>query len=212
MSDVERDLQALRREIAELREGLAQLRAVPPVPPVPAVPAVPSVPAIGAMPAMAPMPPIPPVPSAGGYQEREIPYFEEFERDLKRTGKPKGIGVCRITIAQHIDHFTNAGTTKNTYTDANLPSEADIVANLQAYAANPLTMKILYRLVKRYFEAEGMELPRAEIAQSFGVSETEVDDALLALMIKEVVQRKHSGNGEVYKISFPDPVLMLLLT
>jgi hypothetical protein len=144
-----------------------------------------------------------------------------LDRDLKaqlqQKGRSAGIAVMRVAVTKRLGEReqTTAGTTTDHWTAfEDLPSEEKVAQNLEAYAANPLTVRALYGFLRAFFDGKPMRLSQSELSRDLGVGEAELEMALQPLIEKEVVKRKRSADSPEpqYELAFPDPVLMLLLT
>ena len=142
---------------------------------------------------------------------------QDLKAQLHQKGRSTGIAVMRVTVTKRLGEReqTSAGTTTDHWTAfEDLPSEENVAENLAAYAANPLTVRALYRFLRAFFDGKPMRFSSAELSGALGVDEVELELALQPLMEKEVVKRKRTAESPEpqYELAFPDPVLMLLLT
>ncbi len=143
-----------------------------------------------------------------------------MRRQLRQsmTEKGAGSGISIGCVINQIRAGGNEGTAfglNNIHGAADLPTDAQItekIAQLSAFVRNPLTLRALRCLVEPHFEDREMRRTKADLAARLGVTEAEVEAALIPMLDKYEVRWGKAADGQEYYTWPGNGFAMLLLT
>jgi hypothetical protein len=185
-NDVQQQIDALRRDVDELRNTFQALRSQG---------------SLGQD----------PVDVAGNALKEHLQ--RQLQEKGKRSGLSVATVIVQTNL-NGSSGVTFGITTLDDVSD--LPSDDRIAvkcARVAALVQNPLALRALRRLAEPFAEGRAMMRTRAELAGSLGASEAEVDEALRPLVASNTLQQKRTATGEeVYEWGGNDLAMVLLVS
>jgi hypothetical protein len=185
LSELRKDLEALRREVAELRAGRQSTASS------------------GS-----------PQDMVRSYLGRKLTAEAASVARTKKEGKIAGAGVFRI-VALHQDPSRNYFMADEPcfYDAASLPPEQKLV-DLGA-ALNPLAARAVYEFLRAFFDGQPMPLclMKSELAASLETTGPDLDNALRLSVANRTMRWGKTAEGdEYYEMVRPDTFVLLLGT
>jgi hypothetical protein len=127
---------------------------------------------------------------------------EAVTRDYEAKGSAGGFGVAVVVTQRNNKGHSGTSFGITTLDDAaSLPTPEQIeqrIIRLAPFVQSPIPLRTLRCLAERYFEGKPMQRPRAEIAGSLGIGETDLEEALRPLFADDTLQRGLTPDGEPF--------------
>ncbi|MBI3947834.1 MAG: hypothetical protein HY321_18080 [Armatimonadetes bacterium] len=191
MSVLQADVDALRREVAELR---AELQAA----------------GKAAIPSAAPSEQTGRQSLEGSPQDAVRHYMHRRLTDEAAKKGASSMGVFRIVGFHRDPEFNTSSASEPYWFDAaSLPPEQTLV-DLGA-ALNPIAVRAFYDFIRRFFEEEWWSaVPKMELSAALAVSESDLEDALRPAVASGMVQWGKRASGEEFYALSSDRFILLL--
>jgi hypothetical protein len=138
---------------------------------------------------------------------------DHLKQELTRSGEPAAIGLARQVVLQRGQDRCSSSSNQSMWTfRGDLSTDAQKVIDLVTFwASHPLAVRVLHELLGRFLQGEPMAVPKAELAQTLGVSEAELEQELRPFVANETLQWKKTATGEeAYELIHSDTFIQLL--
>jgi len=119
----------------------------------------------------------------------------------KDENKAANLGILRSAVLTNRNGGNSVSSSATVYGHADkLPSADAFVSFITALAAQPLGLRAIHTLLVGHFEGKPLQQTKAELAQTLGVSEPEIEHALLPLVGNDSVRWGKNAQAEEYYV------------